>query len=458
MQETSDFLIFIGRFHPLVVHLPIGFIVLAAILEVLAFIKNNAFGDVTKAIAITYFCGGVGATLSAVIGYMLSVQGGYDEQTLSLHKWLGIILALASFLGWALKSQRFSIPYLSSGRFATMLVILISITGHLGGNLTHGSNYLTDYAPTLLKNALGIQTGIYADIPKTVDSILVYSHLIQPILDNKCVSCHNASTSNGNLRLDTPQGILKGGNHGTAIVSGKPLESNLFERTILPQTSIKFMPPNGVPLTYSELKLLEWWIKEGASFEQFLASYDAPNDIEHLLLRDFEIDTKPKPYFETLDLPTISQQNLERLNQSGWRFTHLSNQHNILDISFKKGAVSSAMMTDLIAIKEHITWLDLSKTELSEASFEAIGQLQNLTRLNLSNTNINDTNIAYLNKLKHLEVLNLYGTKITDKSLQLLQNLVGLKRVYLWNTKTSAQGIKTLKSLRSDIKVIGASS
>ena len=54
------------------------------------------------------------------------------------------------------------------------------------------------------------------------------------------------------------------------------------------------MPPNGDPLTYSELKILEWWINEGASFEQFLISYDTPKDINHLLLRDFGIDTNPK--------------------------------------------------------------------------------------------------------------------------------------------------------------------
>lgn len=458
MQEASDFFIFIGRFHPLVVHLPIGFVVLAAILEFLTVVKKESYGGLTKTIAITYFSGGVGAALSAIIGYLLSVQGGYDEQTLFWHKWLGITLALLSFLGWAIKSQRFNIPFVSSKGFAGLLVVLISITGHLGGNLTHGSDYLTDYAPNFVKSALGIDNDKYLEIPEKVDSILVYAHLIQPVLDNKCVSCHNATTTNGNLRLDSPEGILKGGSHGTALVSGKPMESHIFERTILPQSSVKFMPPNGEPLTYSELKILEWWINEGASFEQFLISYDTPKDINHLLLRDFGIDTNPKSYFETLQLPAIPQQKLEKLNQLGWRFSYLSNKHNVLDVSFKKGNVSSEMISNLTDIKAHVTWLDLSKTELSDDIFKAVGQLENLTRLNLSNTNINDTSILFLNNLKHVEVLNLYGTEITDESLQTLVKLDGLKRVYLWGTHVSDAGVESLKSKRQDIKAIGASS
>lgn len=458
MQEASDFLIFIGRFHPLIVHLPIGFVVLAAILEFLTFIKKEAYDGLTKTIAITYFSGGVGTALSAIIGYMLSVQGGYDEQTLFWHKWLGITLALLSFLGWAIKSQRLNISFISSKGFAGLLVVLISVTGHLGGNLTHGSDYLTDYAPTFVKNAFGIDDHKYFDIPEKVDSIIVYSHLIQPVLDNKCVSCHNATTSNGNLRLDSPEGILKGGSHGTALVSGKPMESHLFERTILPQSSVKFMPPNGDPLTYSELKILEWWIKEGASFEQFLISYDTPDDINHLLLRDFGVDTKPKPYFETLQLPTIPQQKLDQLNRLGWHFSFLSNHLNVLDVSFKKGDISFEMIANLTEIKAHITWLDLSKTVLNDEILKSVGQLENLTRLNLSNTNINDTNISHLDNLKHVEVLNLYGTNITDESLKILQNLSSLKRVYLWKTNVSDAGVERLKSMRQDIKVIGASS
>ncbi len=186
--------------------------------------------------------------------------------------------------------------------------------------------------------------------------------------------------------------------------------------------------------------------------------HDTPKDINHLLLRDFGIDTNPKSYFETLQLPAIPQQKLEKLNQLGWHFSYLSNKHNVLDVSFKKGNVSSEMISNLTDINAHVTWLDLSKTSLTDDIFKAVGQLENLTRLNLSNTNINDTSILYLDNLKHVEVLNLYGTEISDESLKTLEKLDGLKRVYLWGTHVSESGIESLKSKRQDIKVIGASS
>ena len=89
---------FIGRFHPLVVHLPIGFILLAAILEILNQRYRDEFHNLDTAISITLFCGGAGAVLSAIIGYLLSQDGGYDEQTLFWHQWLGIGLVLMLLL------------------------------------------------------------------------------------------------------------------------------------------------------------------------------------------------------------------------------------------------------------------------------------------------------------------------------------------------------------------------
>ena len=72
MNEASDIVLFFGRFHPLIVHLPIGFLVLAAIMELLSTFYKKKFEGLSIAISISILCGGFGALASAIIGYMLS--------------------------------------------------------------------------------------------------------------------------------------------------------------------------------------------------------------------------------------------------------------------------------------------------------------------------------------------------------------------------------------------------
>lgn len=458
MNEASDFIIFIGRFHPLVVHLPIGFIILAGVMELLALLKPKKFTGLDAAISISIFSGGVGGAIAALIGYMLSVEGGYDSQTLFWHQWLGILFAVISILCWAIKTSRIRLFSISSNNILVVLIVLISITGHMGANLTHGSTYLTAYAPEIVKTVLGTSKDeVYIEIPENIDSVLVYEHLIKPVLNDKCVRCHNADKSNGNLRLDTKEGILKGGNHGATILAGNALESNLFARTILPKNNVKYMPPNGESLTYSELKLLEWWIQEGGSFDDALMKNKIPEAIRFVLLRDFSIDTKRKPYYETILAPKVAQNTLTELRQSGWSVSHLSNELNILDVEFKQKTLTDTKMEMLKKVKEQITWLDLSKTNLDDAMLKSIGELTNLTRLNLSNTTISDAGISYLQELSHLEVLNLYDTKISDESVKAIEKLSGLKRLYLWRTNITPKGVALLESNIKGIKVIGAS-
>jgi uncharacterized membrane protein len=141
-----DFELFLGRFHPLVVNLPIGFIILAAILEGLNRLYKDKFNNLDTAISISLFGGGIGLVLSVLIGYLLSSGGGYDEQTLFWHQWLGIGLCIFTFFGWAVKVGRIKMPKNSASVIIGLLVLFISIIGHLGGNLTHGSDYLLTYA------------------------------------------------------------------------------------------------------------------------------------------------------------------------------------------------------------------------------------------------------------------------------------------------------------------------
>ncbi len=90
---------------------------------------------------------------------------------------------------------------------------------------------------------------------------------ILPILQQNCLACHSASEKEGNLVLESPQGILKGGDTGTAAVPGRAAESLIL--ALASHAKDPVMPPaeNDVAaknLTPAELGLLKLWIDQGA--------------------------------------------------------------------------------------------------------------------------------------------------------------------------------------------------
>lgn len=444
-----DFEMFLGRFHPLIVHLPIGFILLAAILHGLAHFFKKRFDNLDTAISIAILCGGFGAVASAIIGYLLAGSGGYNDQTLFWHQWLGILLAVLCFFGWAVKVGYIKFVKLSTSITIVLLVVLVSITGHLGGNLTHGSDYLLVYAPKFVKKMAGVdkignKMGIA--IPSHPDSIIVYQHLVQPFLMNKCSSCHSDTKAKGELIIGTREGLIKGGENGEVVMPGKSQESSLFLRTTLPQSSKKFMPPKGEPLTYTELKILEWWVENGASFDDPISAGDIPKEMQTLLLRDYGIDTKPKPYYETIKVPVLSDSEMDKMISAGLKVEQLAEGHHFLQVEIEGEAVTKSQMQALLGAKEQITWLDLGGKSVDDEMLETIGQLSNLTILNLKKNSIGDIGITKLKGLKHLEVLNLYDTQITDQSIATLLQFITLKGLYLWETKITNEGMEKLKS------------
>ena len=85
------------------------------------------------------------------------------------------------------------------------------------------------------------------------------------------MSCHGPTKDKGDLRLDTRAFAIKGGDIGTSLVPGKPLESTLYTLSILPEDHDDVMPPakamkKGQVVTYKEKALLRKWIEQGAEW------------------------------------------------------------------------------------------------------------------------------------------------------------------------------------------------
>ena len=83
---------FVGKFHPLLVHLPIGFFLLAFVLKVISFWKNKESIDaILPTMLILSF---LASAFSSLTGFLLSQSGEYDIEMVDKHQWSGIVFTI----------------------------------------------------------------------------------------------------------------------------------------------------------------------------------------------------------------------------------------------------------------------------------------------------------------------------------------------------------------------------
>jgi len=460
----SDITLFFGRFHPLIVHLPIGILLFAALLELLSTTQKNENYELATKIAL--LTGAFTAFLAALAGYFLASTGSYDDKALFWHQWLGISIGFVALFAWWLKQNPRLKQKVNKTRanqwVAAVVLLLIGVTGHLGGNLTHGSNYLTEYLPTPLRSWLStpVSQSTAQPLPSSIDSVVVFSHIIQPLLRSKCVACHQSGNAQGKLALDSEDGFRKGGKSGSVVTPGDWEKSELVRRVILPPTSTKFMPAKNLPpLNNLEIHLLKWWISNGADFNKKVAATDANDKTRFLLTTYLGID--PNEKVKEVTLPVVSKappQVLKALQEAGVLVKPLTQNTNLLEVSFlmarnQKPEQRRQQLEKLLLIKDQVYWLNLSNCGLENEDMKLLSQFRHLTRLHLEKNSISDAGIAYLLELKNLEYLNLYENPITDQSLASLQKLPALRSVNVWQTQITEKGIAGLKSGTKQLEV-----
>ena len=125
---------------------------------------------------------------------------------------------------------------------------------------------------TFLFMSLIVGNSAIAGPPIAIDTIqraepVTFDKEILPILRKNCLACHSASEKQGELVLESPQSILKGGDNGAAVVAGNGGESLLIKMAAHQTDNV--MPPEGndvaaANLTSQELGLLKLWIDQGA--------------------------------------------------------------------------------------------------------------------------------------------------------------------------------------------------
>ena len=456
-SDPPNVLLFVGRFHPLVVHLPIGVLLLAFLMEGAALLWAP-LKELRQAAFFVLMVGTAGAVLAVVAGLFLSLEGGYGGATLSWHRWLGIGVAAGSLIALALKAlgRRRQRParwlrrsYLG---VLTGTVGLLAVAGHLGGNLTHGSGYLTEYMPSSLNRVMAFAgaSGAPAGAIANVDSAVVYADLVRPVLEEHCTSCHNASKQKGDLRLDTPEYIMEGGENGAILTAGKPEQSDLVRRITLPLYHDDRMPPDDkAPLPVGETELVRWWIEEGASFEEKVAEAEAiPPPVQTILNRHSAPQEERKTGLYALEeVSPPDSAAIRELEGAGLSVRPVAQDLPFLQVSAAGLGASfgSSGREGLRALAEQVTWLDLSGTDVGNADVQVVSGMKHLTRLYLQNTPVTDADLVHLKGLGRLEYLNLYGTGVTDRGLEHLASMKKLEALYLWQTQVSEEGARELQ-------------
>jgi len=259
MSDAPNILLFLGRFHPLLVHLPVGSLLLLAALELMAcsrrFPAANASAKYILALLVP------SALLSAICGWMLAGSGGYDPTLLTAHRWLGTATAVQCIALWLLHWLRFARLYrvcLFAG------VGLLMVASHFGGSLTHGSDYLVRYAPRPIRSFLG-RTPAVAEARLSATETGSFRTTVQPVLRTYCGNCHGREKQKGGLRMDSYDWLMRGGENGPVIIPGKPADSRLLRRVLLPLGHDDHMPPDGKKQPEpAEIEIVRAWIAAGA--------------------------------------------------------------------------------------------------------------------------------------------------------------------------------------------------
>lgn len=414
-KPHADWLQFLGRFHPLLVHLPIGLIVLLPLLEFAGTRRQSlreAAGFVLQISLAT-------CVLAIIFGLLLAYGSGEIGTTVTRHMRGGIVLAIELLLCLAVRRSWLTAQPRLYFTLLTAVLISLAWTAHHGGSLTHGSDYLTRYMPLTLKRF--VAPSAVSSHPNSFFARHVYT-----VLDTKCVTCHGTNKEQGGLRLDSYESLMAGGKDGIVIAPRNPDGSLLLKKVTLPPNDPHFMPAEGrPPLTPDEIVRIRAWVLQGASPDA--------TSIPGIFIAEDQ-DEAPPPVGDYSAL----MGEIRRMQQSqGAKLVTVSANPSdglILRTIDVASNFDDAQLAQFQRFAPFIVEAELGRTAVTDTGIETVRQFKNLRALHLEGTAVTGRTLAELSSLSQLTYLNLSGTKVTSDALSPLKSMPNLRHLFLFNT------------------------
>lgn len=416
-KPHADWQQFLGRFHPLAVHLPIGLLVLLPLLEIAGRFRPALREAAGFVLGLAF----AACLLALTLGFLLAYGGGDAGLLVSRHMAGGIALTIGVLLCLLAR------PFWSSGSVAYVYPLLLTCTllaliwtADQGGSITHGSNYLTQYMPAGLKRIVMLGAA-------TPAATSFYAKRINPILDANCVSCHGEAKTQAGLRMDSYAFLMQGGKDGPVIVAGNAEKSLLLQRVTLPPGHKQFMPAEGKPpLRAEEIAWIKAWIQQGAS--------PTASTVAGISIRE----ERPDPPLQPVGDYSALLPEIHNIQQSqGAKLIPVSSKPEDGLVLYTVDASSSfgdAQLAQFQKFAPYIVEAELGRTAVTNASFDTLKQFTHLRALHMEDTHITGDGLAKLAPLSQLTYINLSGTLVTPASVAPLSAMKNLRHVYLYNT------------------------
>lgn len=440
-----DLVQFFARFHVLVLHLPIGILMLSAIAELAHTRSNNTRPEFLNWV---WFWGAISATAACVLGWMLSLAEGYNADAIFIHRNFGVSVALTAFVCWWMFKRSDQPSKFLTYTLSILQLGLLFLAGHYGANMTHGETFLVEHAPDPIRKMVGLPAHPEPRPEITsLEQAMVFEDVINPMLQKRCSSCHNDAKQKGKLNLASLDGLFNSGKSGQTIVKGNAQESELFRRITLDHDDDEFMPAEGkTPLTDEQVLTLEWWIDSGAPTQGLVIDYLSTKQDKALLVSVLDLDI---PLFAQIE--PVSDANKLTLNQAGFVVKDIAQQVNYLDLnlSISRRVPDESARQLLKDIAPNIAYLNLAKLNITPELMSMVSHMKNLQRLRLDGSNVSSSDLAALGRLEKLRYLNLYNSEVDDSVFDLLTQFPALEKLYLNSTKVSEQAVAKFKNNHS---------
>ena len=424
-SNSTDWILFFGRLHPLVVHLPIGMLAAVFLAEFFALVQRPE--KVTLLRRSLLLVTALSAAGAALVGWFLASEGGYAEDLLFWHRWGGIAFAVILLGGfvfscsrlWESAVLRFGLLFVSAG--------VMTVVGHMGGSMTHGETYLARYAPSWLQGVLGGGGSVEEAGAVIAETATGDAQIVLTMLQDHCIECHGPSKQKGSLRLDESDGIM------STLWEGDPGDSELFRRISLPAGHEELMPPDSDPLDDETILAVMRWIRDGAVLGEIEAEFESQAEESEARIEQLEA-------VEELTGAVIA--DVPDGDALGY----------VVNLSVKDGDVDRATFEGLAPIAAQVIELDLSGKSIGEVPADV--QFPSLKRLDLQRSDVDLSALKLLvASAGRLESLNLHSTSIGDEVVPLVSGMKELTDLVLFETGVSADAVARIEQASPNLRI-----